>query len=47
MSFSGSSVSNTNPYGIFDMPIFKPIVNLGPDKCLELSIPSVLGANRE
>ena len=36
------SVSHTNPHGIFDMPISKPIANLGPDKCLELS-PVYLG----
>ena len=36
------SVSQTNPHGIFDMPISKPIANLGPDKCLELS-PVYLG----
>ena len=31
------SVSYTNPHDIFDMPISKPIANLGPDKCLGIS----------
>ena len=43
MSFSGFSLFQIQtPKAFFDMPISKPIANLGPDKCLELS-PVYLG----